>query len=467
MNEEYEYIDEEDVLSSVNRYEAMLEQKAQLYFDVFEFENIINFYLDHNKINTAFEVANYASKQHPSSITIQQVKAQVLIDKGRRMEALKILKKLASIEPSNYENFFLEGMVYSYLGDIKESIRKFEHALKLAEDDRQSLLHSIAIAFEQVGQFEISIRYLKQALKFSPDSSSIIYDLAYCYEKIDDNDQSIKYYTRYINEFPFAETAWYNLGVVFNKKGELEKAIDAYDFALAIDDQFSSALFNKGNIYASQGKYESAIFTYHTFLEIEKDSPHALCYIGECYERLEKYHEALKYYKKAIVIDPQFAEAWYGIGIVLIYSDKISESITFIKKAIKLDNENPGYWYTIGNIYAKQNKFKNAKFAYKKALEVDPFHFEYWLAYAHLYFTSENIRKSLRILKEASQYISKNAYIHYRLSAYFFAAAKPNHAYSHLKTALLLDSSCFAELFDYYPQAKLDAKVNEMIDQYL
>ncbi len=460
-----ENFEDDEVLEAVNRYEEMVEKKTQYYFDVDEFEDIINFYIENNKYSRAIEVSDFAFKQHPTSITIQQIRAQVLIDKGKLVEALTILKRLSSLEPYNFEHYYLQGLVYCYLGDIKQAITKFELALKQLED-KVFLLYGISISFENVGQYEIALRYLNQAHAIDPKNLYVVYDIAYCYERIEENEKSIEYYNKYLEERPFFENAWFNVGVVYNKMNNIEKALEAYDFALAINPEYSSAMFNKANVYSVKGKYDEAIRIYEDFLEMEPSDQHAFCYIAECYERKQNFEEALKYYKEAISIDSHFAEAWYGIGIVKILSDNINDSISYLKKAIKLDSKNGGYWFTLGNVYTRIEKFKEAKQSFKKAIAINPFKHEYWLAYSDLYFTFDNAPKAIKILKDSSDYIVKDAKIHYRFAAYFHASGKDKFAYSHLKAALNLDYAAYSDFFEYYPEAKRDDKIIALVERY-
>jgi len=55
MSEEREeFYEKNDFQDTVQRYESMKRNKTQYFFDVFEFENIINYYIDINEANSAF-----------------------------------------------------------------------------------------------------------------------------------------------------------------------------------------------------------------------------------------------------------------------------------------------------------------------------------------------------------------------------------------------------------------------------
>ena len=82
---------DDEVLSSVNRYEDMLKNHTRHFFDVHEFEDIIDFYLDSENFAEAASAANYAARIYPLASSIKLRMAEILIDKGQPVKALKLL----------------------------------------------------------------------------------------------------------------------------------------------------------------------------------------------------------------------------------------------------------------------------------------------------------------------------------------------------------------------------------------
>ena len=97
--EKFGFSFEEEIKQAVLKFEKMRKNNESYFFDVIEFESIIDYYIESNNSLKAYEAAVLAVKQHPNSVSIQLRKARVLLDKGRAVETLKILKKLENIEP--------------------------------------------------------------------------------------------------------------------------------------------------------------------------------------------------------------------------------------------------------------------------------------------------------------------------------------------------------------------------------
>ena len=243
-DERYPTYEDEEILEIVRRYENMKKNKTQYFFDVYEFENIINYYIESNKSKNAFEAASLASQQHPTSIAIQLKKAQVLVDKGEALQSIQILDRLEALDSSNYEVFAMKGSALTLMGDIEGARKNFDQALSLDPENREDLLLDIALSFEYLGHYREAIRYLELTFETDPGNTSVLYEMGFCFNKLNNLDKSIEYYKKYLDLEPYSDNVWYNLGIIYNKSGDFEKSIEAYDFSLAVNDQNAFADFN-------------------------------------------------------------------------------------------------------------------------------------------------------------------------------------------------------------------------------
>ncbi len=80
-DDKYGFSYEEEVKLAVQKFERMKKNNESYFFDVIEFETIIDYYIESNNSNKAFEAATLASEQHPNSVSIQLRKARVLLIK--------------------------------------------------------------------------------------------------------------------------------------------------------------------------------------------------------------------------------------------------------------------------------------------------------------------------------------------------------------------------------------------------
>jgi len=457
---------EDELKYAVQKFERMKKNNENYFFDVIEFENIIDYYIESNNSIKAFEAATLASEQHPNSVSIQLRKARVLLDRGRAVDALKILKKLESIEPGNHEIYVAKGTAMGILGDIQGAKKMFDYALTLDSDDTGNILFSITSVLQNLNYYEHMIPYMKRLIEIEPEFNAHIYDLAYAYDKTGDYDSAISYYLKYLDNEPFSDSAWYNLGIIYNKLDDFEKALEAYDFALAINSQNTFAIFNKGNILCNLGRYAEAIPVYHEYLENEPESFETLTYLAECYEKTGDFILARKYYHEAIDLAPEYADPWFGLGIIALQTGNPDESMIFLRKAVRLDDENPEIWYMLGKAhYAKAEK-KAALRCFREALKLDIYYNEVWTDIGRIILYDGYIVKALPYLEKAYKIIGDVPGLNYLLASFYLHTSIMDRAQKHLALALDADKEMFKEFHDIFPHYIFSRKIKKLLESY-
>ncbi|HVN59500.1 MAG TPA: tetratricopeptide repeat protein [Bacteroidales bacterium] len=457
---------EDEIKEVVQRFERMKKNNENYFFDVIEFETIIDFYIESNNPVTAFEAASIASSQHPNSVSIQLRKARVLLDRGRAVEALRILKKLENIEPGNHEIYIVKGTALGILGDINGAKKMFDTALTKDTDDVENILFSITSVLQNLNYYDHLIPYLKRLLDMEPGFHAHLYDLAYAYEKIQEYENSIKYYSMYLEEEPFSDSAWYNLGIIYNKTEQPDKALEAYDYALAINSQNSFAIFNKANILSNIERYEEAIPVYLEYLENEPESFEAMAYLAECYEKTDNITAAKKYYNEAIDMAPEYADPWIGLGVIAMNDGNMDKSLAYFRSAAKLDPENPEILYLAGKVHFMKGEKKECFRYFRDALRLDGFYDEAWADLARGIIGEELIIKALPLLEKAYKITGDVPGINYTLASLYLYKGNFQAAFRHLSDAIELEPSLLTEYADLFPETLTDKKIKKLLKKY-
>jgi tetratricopeptide (TPR) repeat protein len=467
MSEERDHLfDDNDTAESVKRFEQMVRNNINSYFDVHEFESIIDYYLDINKFNDALRATEIAFQQHPNAGPIHFKRIQVLINKGEPVQALKLLGQIEQIEVSNPDFYILKGTALAQMGKVKDAIRLFDQSLQLSYENKEEILYDIALTFEHLNHYKAALPYLQKAYEINSSNLSVLYDLAYCYERMEEDQKCVEFYKLYLDADPFSENVWYNIGTVYSRMENYQMAIESYDFAIAINEKYSSAYFNKANALASSGEYEKAIEVFNEFLYLEPENLDALYYIGESFERLQQYDLSLIYYRKVLETEPEYSDAWFGIGVVHYHQEKYKESIAYIKKAIELDEHNGEYWYSLGNAYSKQGNPILAVKAFRQAIEIDPYDYESWLRLGDLILHTDHLNEAILLLNEAYHYNFDIASLNYRLAAYHFMNRNEELGCRFLEKGLSQDLELHIEIFETFPELKEREVVRELINRY-
>src|SRR5690606_3089036 len=101
MEDDFDYGSAEDPKYSVERYEEMLRNQDQYFFDALAFEGIIDYYIEKNDPVKALQVVGYAVNQHPFAAVFHLKEAQLYAMTGQFGLALEALDKAETLEPSD------------------------------------------------------------------------------------------------------------------------------------------------------------------------------------------------------------------------------------------------------------------------------------------------------------------------------------------------------------------------------
>ena len=460
------FFEEEGLFESIDRFEEMVNRNNSCYFDVYQFENIVDYYLDQHNFRNAIAAIERGLKQHPYSSSLKLRLAQIFIQNGKPSKGIRCLREIEPVEGSNCELYLLKGSALNVLGRKEEAHIAFDMAIKLAIDNKDDIILNIACSYLNTRRYNLAIKYLKLAHDINPKNLSVLYELALVYEKMDLLDKSIEYYKKYLDIDPYAEHIWFNLGMVYSSREEFNKSIGAYDFAIAICPDYISAYFSKANILVNREQYHEAINTYEQIIDLEPDNMQAYAYIGECYDKLGMHRRAIYYYRKALMVDRSFGDAWYGLGMAYYNMQDYTISLELFKQANLSDPENPDYWYMLGEAYRKLDQLERSAESYNRAVELDPNDFEAWLSHADIFFIENNLSEAISILKKAYEYNKDISAINYNLAAYYLFDNQPKMAEKYFERGLLINFGEHHELFDKFPEFSGNKLFTKLIRKY-
>ena len=271
MENPFDPFSDPEMLELVRRFEEMADSGDFGFFDLDEFEDILEYYLFHSQTSHIQRALNMALKQHPGSISIRLKEAQHNINTNREQKALRILEETEDLV-SDLDTHLIIGALYSQLNKYEKAIEAYKKGIHESED-LDEIYASIAYEYENLGKFDKAITYLIKALNQNPGNEPALFELCFCCEINQQTEKIITYLTQFLDQHPYNKSAWFNLGIAYSNMELYEKAINAYEYTLAIDEKFSSAYFNMANCYANIKKYGKAIETYLETFHYEEPEP--------------------------------------------------------------------------------------------------------------------------------------------------------------------------------------------------
>ncbi|MDP4280732.1 MAG: tetratricopeptide repeat protein [Bacteroidota bacterium] len=436
------------------------------FFDVDEFEDIIEYYFFKEDDKIAEQCISDALDQHPGDLRLLLKKAQQLANSGNSEKALTLLSEIPEDHISDPEVHVSLGNLYSQLERPEIAIKEYLAGISDSEEN-DDIYASIGFEYENMSRYDKAIEYLRLSLEQNPENEPVLYEISFCFEITQQSEKAIKFLSDFLDKNPFSAAAWFNQGIAYSNCELYEKAIDAYDFALAIDEFFGSAAFNKANCLANLGKYEEAIKVYLESGEYEED-PGSLSYyyIAECYEKLENFPRAIEYYKKCIEQDPDFADAWVGAGLAYDSLNKPQTAIAYIQKAIQVAPTVWEYWFIQGDLHIKLGQIEEGIASYRKVIELEPNDSEVWLELSYVYYQQGDLAKALDVLKEGMKWHEENPDFLYGMACYLLRSGRQKQAYMMLDKALHLDYDGYRRMFKQFPELAENNEINHIIETF-
>ncbi len=465
MNTPLENID--NIPWQVQKFNELTSQKQSVYFDVQDFEEIIDYYVFESNYKVSLKIAEYACLVHPSSISLMLKRAQLLASVNKENHALELLSVVEILEPSNHEIFLTKGAIYSQMHNYEKAIEEYNKAV-VESDEPDYVYCNIAFEYENMGNFDKTLEYLSKALELNPDNDLAMYEAAYCFDLLSLNQESIDFFSKLIDRHPYSVEAWFNLGLSYINAELYEKALESFEFSLAIEPEHSSSLFHSGYAYSLAGKYKEAIGIYHSLLDKDGEDADSMIhyYIGECYEKMEDFQSARKYYKKASKLNSEITDAWIGLGVCENELGNPRNAIKYILKGLDQDPQNTAYLCILADIYYQEDMLDKGSKYYNKAIESSPEEESIRIDFADAVAEKGQYESASEIIMKGIEQIAPSPNLYYRMAAFLYIRGRNKDGAFFLEEALTMDFDKHNGMLEQYPELIENKEISTLINLY-
>ena len=436
----------------VNKFEDMIENNLELYFDTEELEDIIIYYLELGDLKNAENAVNYGLQLHPNSIEIKVKQLEVLIEFEFYAPAKELLKELQTVAGESTDYLACCAKYYSNLGNPKKAIEFCKRAIELGEE--LNFLHNfIADECVNLGDPFTALRHYRLALEEDPQDEYALENIMACFIDLKKSDEAIQFLNAYLDDYPFSEIAWYEYGQFYFNQKNYEEAIKGFDYLLAINSEAVSVYSNKAVCLENLEKYKEAIAVYEEMLELEFTKAFTFYKIGLAYKQLKQWVPALMSFQKSLVEDPQFYLSMMEQSKVYEEMGGMKEALYFAKEALALNENQVDYQKRVAFLLIDAGKLEESLVCLKKLIEIEPDRFYNWYAYAEVLMLLGEYEDAIILLKDALKK-HKRAELLYQLSNCYFILKQEKEGLKFLEKAKTLDATIALEMEQKYPFIK-------------
>ncbi|MGC4129656.1 MAG: tetratricopeptide repeat protein [Bergeyella sp.] len=436
----------------VKRFEEMIENNEEFYFDTGELEEIIIYYLELGDISYAEQAVGFGLKLHPNAPEIKTKKLEVLLELENYPEAKKIIEELREYSMEDTDYLVCCAKYYSNLGNPRKSIEYCENALELGEEI--NFLHNF-IADEYINLEDpfSALKHYREALNADPADDYALENVMFCYSRLKKSREAIEFLNSYLDHFPFSETAWFEYGQFYFNRKNYEEAIRGYDYLLAINSSAVSVYSNKAACYEAMKEWGKAIEVYEEMLEQEYTKAFTYYKIGLCYKERKLPANAMTAFQKSLREDPQFFLSMMEQSYIYEEMGAMREALHFAKEATQLSENNLNYQKRLAFLLIDAGNFEESLSCLKKLVAAEGNRFYNWYAYTEVLMLLGEYEEAVTVLLAALRKHHR-AELYYQLSNCYFNLGHDEKANNALAGALELDASMLEDMAKKYPFLK-------------
>lgn len=453
------YNEDPEELERLNRLETMLAEKAYYFFDVSEWEDMIQHYLQQQQFTKARKALVIARQQHPVSRDLSLCEADLCLDTHRYKEAIAIIKKMERETPEDSEIQRALGTAFSRSGRTSDAIFAFKRALEMGHDDASEIYFQLSCEYSVLGKIAASTYWIQKILETDPENVGALYDLGMRYEAEGKFEDALAYFVTFTEKYPLNHDGWYHLGNACMNLDKFEDAVSAFEYAILCFEEFSSAWYGKGEAFLRLGRHIQALEAFNTCLEIDGPTPGLQFEIGQCFEFMSDYHKALHHYNLALETEPVHEDSLLG-KIWCLYELELYENASqCARDCLLLYPQNAEAWLMKAEICRRTGQLDEVEDAYKNALTYDSENWENYLDYADYLFKSGNSEAAIFTLEQGIITSGNDVELALRAGVYAYLSGRHESAFHFWLVALSDHPEKAALVFEFAPLLAEDSRI--------
>ena len=442
MDEEDAHLEEQNSKGLVKKFNSMLNNASNVYFDVDQLEVIIDHYLERAKPSEALKAVNHGLSIFRENQFLKLRKGQILVSLGEFEKGKGMLIELLNSDPLNQEILFGLGMAHAQEKEPKRAISYFKKAYDVADNElKAEVLVEVALQYQIIGEPAKALVCYETSLELGIDLDLVLREVSSCVKRNDLLVEGEQILQKYLDTNPYNAKVWFYLGMMQFDFSLLDQAIISYDYAIAIKEDYGIAYYKKAEVLIKQEKYKLALES--LFEEIKHRPPMALnyCIIADCFENLNEYKQAEEYYLKALEVDEYFSEAYIGLGFLKEIQFDYLSAIPFYEKAVEMDSENYNAHLMLASVMSELDRYDQAKLVVKNLISIEEGLEEAWIELAFIYYQEDNLERAISTIEEGIETAYSNEQLWLKKVVYLHKIGKRKEAIELARELLTEDKS--------------------------
>jgi tetratricopeptide (TPR) repeat protein len=329
---------------------------ADIYFQLGHYDSSLNY------IHSAINLGDTSQ-----STKFLQLKSEYYKNEGN-FNTNKLDKFILKY-PSSKKGLYFRSLLFEKKGDTSNAILYLKRIVSLDSSDL-FINRRLGSIYEDQMNFDLAIKYYKQAhLNDSTDAETIT-NIAYNYEMLDSIKSAEKYYKKALSIEENNYIANLRLGWIIAGRNEHEAALAYFFNAFKTDTANVDLLLSIAYSYDMIENFSEAkrFYKKSTIVDTSKNLT-AMVKLARFFYRHNKKDSLLSTLKTIFLINPNLPEANHILSLHFLDDSSFGLSLEYIDIAIKNDPNNSYYYFSRSRINSAMDKYNEAILDLKKAHE--------------------------------------------------------------------------------------------------
>lgn len=313
------------------------------FYESEEFLEIIEIYINENKLKSARETLKYALSSHSDD-------PEMLYEIFLLLNDYELWNDLLDLT-IQYEE---EGEVWGdghrlaallHLGMEEESFLFFGKAKIKHKDNAEYIIviyQAMGEALMEVDLFESAIDVLKEGINVCGEHVDFYWILLQCYLSTGNNDKASEYAQLIQTLSPLDGESWYRLGVFYSGIKDYENTIEALENAHSLEYDPVKSLVLLMSAYELNGNYNKVLQKAEEYLNLYPDSYLTHITAANACRNIENWEAALYYISQAIRLRPKMDSLYLFQSTVFLELGEVFKAIESLKKGLEATGDPTG-----------------------------------------------------------------------------------------------------------------------------
>jgi putative PEP-CTERM system TPR-repeat lipoprotein len=383
------------------------------------------------------KVADELLARNPSDAEMLLVKGRVLLQQGRRADALEHLKQAAKSNVGSPTIQFALGQAFAGIGDTDEARRAFAEALRL-EPGMTSAQVELARLDLSAGQSDDAVRRSREAVRTAPANVQAQLTLARALLARGDLTAADDVLHNLLQSRPDDPRVQVQRGITFGYKKDYPAARAAFQRALELAPGMPEAIGALVALDLTVKDFHGATSRIDAALTARPDQPQLLLIAARTYAATRDLEGAARLLKRAIELDSSLLGAYTLLGQVYVTQGKLDDAKREFQVVAGRQSKPVGALTVLGMIAEIQKDSAKAKEAYEQVLLMDPRAPIAANNLAWMYAEQgENLDTALQYAKNAAQQLPQVGAIQDTLGWVYYKKQMPEQAIAALTASVV------------------------------